>query len=285
MLFDAVIDRDEAIGDGRRSRTVARALIDAAARLSEAGRLREAIETARRTAEYLEDATESRLVELALRARVNEAIFLGRLGRNDEALAIYEDVLDLPVDLDDDGSVEDVLRAAVYYARTIGNMGRLDEALDCLRETTDRMAGASGSDARKWLASTLGVYAKMLADGGRQADAVAVYDAAVVVLDRPHTLEQREMVADALIAKGIILRDLGDREGAAVAFRSVFDRFGDRQGRTSAQSRGLVRIHGGAAPPSLSRPGRDAGAVPAAGRALRGLRGRGGAGRSSGAPA
>ena len=123
-----------------------------------------------------------------------------------------------------------MLRAAVYYARTIGNMGRLDEALDCLRETTDRMAGASGSAARKWLASTLGVYAKMLADGGRQADAVAVYDAAVVVLDRPHTLEQREMVADALIAKGIILRDLGDREGAAAAFRSVFDRFGDDRG-------------------------------------------------------
>ena len=230
VVYDAIVDRDEAVGDGRAGAASGRALFDKAACLAGLGRLEEAVQACRETLARFAVGGGTR--EWIVRTRVNEAIFLGRLGETEAALAIYTEILEEDIDLDDDKLVEDVLRAAVYLAGTVRNLGRPEQALLTLRETIDRVSGAPGHDARTWIGSTFSVYARTLGELGRIPQAIDAYDAAVDALEPADTLVRREWIADALIAKGALLRERGDQDAAGEAFREVFDRFSaDPEGR------------------------------------------------------
>jgi tetratricopeptide (TPR) repeat protein len=226
VLYDSVVARDVSVADGRVSMPVALTMIDRAVCLAELDRLAEAIEASRETADYLEEASEPRLVELAIRARINEAIFVGRDGDTDTAIGMLDVILAIHVDLDDVKLVEDALRASACRATILQEIGRVDEALEGLRAAIWRFADVPSTRGRNYLASTLAVYAKALGDSGRGPDAIAAYDQAVGKVDRDATLEFREQAGGWSIEKGNLLRDAGDRVGAAKAYRDVFDRIG-----------------------------------------------------------
>ena len=175
-LYDAVLDRDEAVGEaGRDAARSGELLIKGNWRARsvasrDAGGLPEAIE--RLAGPRSTWTTRGAVLDLALRARVNEAIFLGRLGENRRGAR------DLRGGPRPDRSISTTTSIgrgscsaprSTTPARSATWTRRPDEALDLPAATTDRVAASAAPSAEAGSPRLAVVRAKMLTTLGRQA--------------------------------------------------------------------------------------------------------------------
>jgi tetratricopeptide (TPR) repeat protein len=194
--------------------------------LASLGRPGEAIDVTHELARFADATCTPGLDRLTTATRLIEAVCLARLGRTDDALASYREIVDAdPVD--DEPCGEYVLRAACDAANMLWGLRRDREADAVLAGAIERFADEPEAGVRPFLAYALVVQARSFAWRSRVADAIATYDQVTELPDDCDDHYLRALIAYALGETAALCARAGDYVDAAVACRSLFDRFWD----------------------------------------------------------
>lgn len=227
---EAITTYDEVIGCyGAKPELYARekitdALVRKARLLRDDGHDEEAIAVVDELLTRVDSAEQPELRVNVARGLHNKAQALGSLGRWEEAITLDEDTIARFPSDDDPELVEVLAYTLAHEAYCLKKMGQWERSLIVWNKVAERYGDADTPALRSLVARALRERARLLLAMGQPAEGVVLAEALIErVGDEGPDVEQRQLFADALAAKGSALLADGRWKKAVESFDQLID--------------------------------------------------------------